>query len=149
MDGMFLAQTRANDSTAPYSDAAHGQCVPRSKEWWEHNTSTKRIKTSNQFLFQSPKCFHGSSTCWAEVGACVPQGLSFLSFWLKWASSKTNAQIRLPADVLKWCAVRLSFLDWKTRNTSFCNACCHPIYWEPLKKKRFHSFSCILKLQYN
>lgn len=65
-----------------------------SKQWWEHNTSPKRIETSTSPPFQSGSCFHGSVTCWAEVGFLsetrLPQGLHCLSLWLKCAPSENK-----------------------------------------------------------
>lgn len=74
MDGMFQAQSGANDSTAPCSDVPHSvnlSCSQRNGG----NTTPKRIETSTSPPFQSGSCFHGSVTCWAEVGSLSETGL--------------------------------------------------------------------------
>lgn len=119
MDGMFQAQSGANDSTAPCSDVPHSvnlSCSQRNGG----NTTPKRIETSTSPQFQSGSCFHGSVTCWAEVGSLSETGPKvFTASHSDWNEllQKTNVPVFLPADVLKG----ESCSDWKQRRTSHCN----------------------------
>lgn len=63
----------------------------------------KRIETSTSPPFQSGSCFHGSVTCRAEVGSLLetqlPQGLHYLSLWMKWAPSENKCS----SFSANWC----------------------------------------------